>query len=86
MIVSTNKVLALPFESDLAISLAKRKIKKFETYLPSKGVLTVELRECHGGVDLKRAKSYKALVNSSAVEQFQSIQVFLKKEIKLTNF
>ena len=75
MIISSNKVLTLPFESDLAISLAKKNIKKFEIFLPTKGVLTIELKECHGGVDLKRARSYKALLNGSAIEQFKSIQV-----------
>lgn len=78
MIVSSNKVLTIPYEGDLAISLAKKNIKKFETFLPGKGVLSIELKECHGGVDLKRSNSYKGLVNGSAVEQFKSIQVGLK--------
>lgn len=78
IVSSSDQLVTLPFESEMSVSIKNHKTRLFETYLPEKGVFTLELMECHGSVQLLRANSYKQLVKGSGLEQFEAIEVKFK--------
>lgn len=78
LIVSNDKLITLPYQSDLSISIPRRTSKFFETYLPNKGIFTLEVLECFGAVKLGRAKSYSKLIKGGkGLEEFVGLTVHI---------
>ena len=75
LIVSAHKLITLPYEVSLSVSLPKKGVKYYETYVPKRGVLALEILECYGSVKIGRTDSYSNLMNKKGIlEQFEVIK------------
>ena len=75
IIVSTNKLTTLPYDISMSLSLPKNARRYYETFIPKKGVLALEIQECYGSVKIGRTKSYQKLMKGKGMlEEFDVLQ------------
>jgi len=75
LIISAHKLITLPYDVSLTISLSKKGVKYYETYVPKPGILALEILECYGSVKVARTDSYTNLMNKKGIfEEFEVLK------------
>ncbi len=75
LIISSDKLITLPYDISMSVSLPKNGVKYYETFIPKKGVLALEILECYGSVKVSRTNSYQNLMNKKGIlEEFDVLK------------
>lgn len=70
--IETNHINLLPFDSLMNMALNPSHLYYYETFLPSKGLLVVDLLECIGSVEIFTASTYENLLTNEFDQEFKS--------------
>lgn len=75
IIISSHKLSILPYDVSLSVSMSKKGVKYYETYVPKKGILALEILECYGSIKVSRTSSYNNLMNKKGIlEEFDVLK------------